>query len=392
MYSLADYLWMLADDTRASAYAAAVRAAVRPGDRVLDVGAGFGFFSAIAARAGASHVDAVDTNPAIHLGPRLAAANGCADRIVFHHADVERLTLPDRVDVIISDLRGPTPFARRSLAVMIDVRGRFLREGGTIIPMADTVFVAPSRVPETVRRDVHAAFGRDGVVTTPIERIVEDTPYRCTIQPGDLIAPGQPWARIDYAALASPDVDGDAAWTIADPDTVRGFAVWFATELARDAGFSTEPGSPTRVYSQIFVPLRAAIAVRRGDRLRIQLALRLVLNEYLWAWTVSMIPAEGGGEREVLRQNSVAEAVVDPALLHHRAAAAPPRLGVASGALRSLLARIDGHATLTELAQALHRESPLLFPTPGAASAFVTEWTVRFAQADAGLEPPTGGV
>ena len=110
MYSLADYLWMIADDTRVSAYAAAIRGAVRPGDRVLEVGAGFGFFSVIAARAGASRVDAIDTNPAIHLGPGLAAANGCADRIRFHQVDAERLTLREKADLIVSDLRSRRAF------------------------------------------------------------------------------------------------------------------------------------------------------------------------------------------------------------------------------------------------------------------------------------------
>lgn len=318
MYSLADYLWMLADESRASAYANAIRAVVRPGDRVLEVGAGFGFFSVIAARAGASHVDAVDTNPAIHLGPRLAQANGCTDRITFHHVDVEQLALPHQADVVISDLRGPTPFARRSLATLIDVRKRLLRGGGAIVPLADAMFVAPCRVPQTVRRDVHAAFGREGIDTAPVERIIRDTPYRCTIQAADLIAAARNWARVDYAALESHDVQGQAEWTFGTEDTVAGFAVWFATELANGIGFSSAPGSPIRVYNQIFLPLSTAPHLEPGERLHVELALRLVLDEYIWAWTVRIDSATGGRERWVLKQNSIADAVIDPALLHRR--------------------------------------------------------------------------
>jgi protein arginine N-methyltransferase 1 len=323
MYALADYLWMLADETRTSAYARAIRAVVRPGDRVLDVGAGFGFFSVIAALAGARHVDAVDTNPAVHLGSRLAAANGCADRVTFHHLDVERLELPHPADVIICDLRGPTPFARRSLATATDVRRRLLRPGGTIVPLADTVFAAPCRVPAIVTRDVHAAFGREGLDTAPIERVVHDSPYRCTIDPADLIAPGCSWARIEYAALEGTDVRGAARWSFDERDTVRGLAVWFTTELAPGIGFSSEPGSPTRVYSQIFLPLREPVPVEAGDSLRLELAVRLVMNEYIWEWTAWTRSGDGAGEREVARQNSIAEAVLDPAVLHAAAAVRP---------------------------------------------------------------------
>jgi predicted RNA methylase len=168
MYSVADYLWMIADGTRVSAYAGAIRAAVRAGDRVLDVGTGFGFFSVVAAQAGAGRVDAVDTNPVVHLGPRVAQANGCADRIVFHHLDAARLTLDLPVEVIISDLRGPTPFCGRSLQVLIEMRRRWLRPGGVMIPAVDTVWLAPTRVPDVVRREVHAARDREGVVMTPV--------------------------------------------------------------------------------------------------------------------------------------------------------------------------------------------------------------------------------
>ena len=323
MYSLADYLWMLADETRAAAYAQAIRAVVRPGDRVLDVGAGFGFFSVIAALAGARHVDAVDTNPAVHLGSRLAAANGCADRVTFHHLDVERLELPVPADVVICDLRGPTPFARRSLATLTDVRRRLLRSGGAIVPLADTVFAAPCRVPAIVTRDVHAAFGREGLDTTPIERVVHDSPYRCTIDPAELIAPGCAWARIEYAALEGTDVRGGASWRFTDRDTVHGFAVWFSTELAAGIGFSSAPGSPTRVYNQIFLPLREPVSIAAADRLRLDLAVRLALNEYVWEWTAWIRSGDGSGEREVVRQNSIAEAVLDPAVLHAAAAVRP---------------------------------------------------------------------
>ena len=387
MYSLADYLWMISDETRVSAYAAAIRATVRPGDRVLEVGAGFGFFSAIAAQAGASHVDAVDTNPAVHLGARLAAANGCADRIVFHHADVERLTLAEKADVAISDLRGPTPFARRSLAAMIDVRRRLLRSGGVTIPRADLVFVAPSRVPAAIHRDVHGAYGREGIVTTPIERVVEDTPYRCTIEPTDLIAAGRPWTRIDYAALDSTDVEGGAEWILHDRANINGLAMWFETELADGIGFSSAPGAATRVYSQVYLPLRTSIVVVPGDRLRVALSMRLVLDDYVWAWRVFLAPADDGQERELLSQNSIADMIIDPADLHRRAQIRPQR-GPAGGALLSLLAHMDGRASSVALAEALQREFPQLFPDAGSATVFVREWTARLVEADRGLAPP----
>jgi hypothetical protein len=161
---------------------------------------------------------------------------------------------------------------------------------------------------------------------TPIERVIEDTPYRCVIEPADLIAPGRSWARIDYRTVESADVDGLAEWTIEQAASFSGLAVWFDTDLTEGVGLSAAPGAATRVYRQLYLPLHAAIAVAAGNRLRVKLSVRLVVNDYVWAWRVLVQAAEGQPERELANQNSLAESIIDPAQLHQGAVAAARRV------------------------------------------------------------------
>lgn len=361
---------MIADGVRVSAYARALESLVRPGDRVVDVGAGFGFFSVLAARAGASHVDAVDTNPVVRLGPRIAAANGCADRIAFHHRSAMLLTLDQPADLLVLDLRGPTPFAGRSLEILINARDRFLRRGGTIVAARDTVFAAPSRAPVTFRREIAAAHDREAVVLDPAERIAYDSPMQCTVDAGDLLAEGRACMDIEYASVQRTDDAGAADWLMEANANIEGLAVWFETDVGAGAGFSTAPGGPVTAYRQMFIPFRASVAAAAGDRIRMHLAAVQVRDNYVWHWRLWRTPAGATAEELVVDQNSLAEIVVDPAALPATGPDSTPAAGPMARALRGLLGNMDGRRTLRELASTLRADWPELFATERAAFEF----------------------
>ena len=103
---LAVHRLMLRDDVRTRAFRDALRAVVRPGDVVLDVGAGTGILCLFAAQAGAARVYAVERTSIARTARALVARNGFSDRIHILNDDIERVSLPERVDVIVSEWLG----------------------------------------------------------------------------------------------------------------------------------------------------------------------------------------------------------------------------------------------------------------------------------------------
>jgi predicted RNA methylase len=94
----------LRDRRRTATLADVVAATVRPGDVVLDAGAGTGILALYAARAGASRVHAVETDPVLcrHLRSTVER-NGYAGVIEVIEADVHTFAVPT-VDVALMEL------------------------------------------------------------------------------------------------------------------------------------------------------------------------------------------------------------------------------------------------------------------------------------------------
>lgn len=115
----------LKDMERVLAFQRAIRRAVRPGDVVVDAGAGTGILSFFAAAAGAATVYAVEIDPLMASSLRLSVAlNGLEEQIVVIPGDVMVVDLPQDVDVVIGELMETGLIDELQVPVMNRLRSR----------------------------------------------------------------------------------------------------------------------------------------------------------------------------------------------------------------------------------------------------------------------------
>jgi predicted RNA methylase len=105
IWSNTDFVYMcLRDRRRTEAFRAAIREVVRPGDRVVEIGAGSGILSLFACEAGAADVTAVEIDPVLaKFVAATARENGVHGRLRVVVGDGRELDLPP-ADVVIAEL------------------------------------------------------------------------------------------------------------------------------------------------------------------------------------------------------------------------------------------------------------------------------------------------
>lgn len=127
------HVFLLSDYARTATYRAAL-AKHAPGKAVLEIGCGSGALACFAAKAGARVVYAIEQAAIIELAREVAAVNGLADNIVFVPGNSLDVELPERVDVIYSEIIGSDPLIQRMVPYLRDATDRFLAPGGVMIP------------------------------------------------------------------------------------------------------------------------------------------------------------------------------------------------------------------------------------------------------------------
>jgi ribosomal protein L11 methyltransferase PrmA/PRMT5 arginine-N-methyltransferase len=374
----------LADAARVSAFRQAIEEVVKPGDVVLDLGAGTGILGLMACRAGARRVYAIDEGAIIGLARDVARANGFHDRIHHVKAVSTRTSLPERVDVIVADQIGRFGFEAGLVEYFADARQRFLRPGGATIPRAVTLVVAPVECPELFANVEFWDRAPAGYEFHPARAIAQNTGYPARFDAAQLLGAPAVAVSLDVATVSPGTLRAQAALTAARPGTLHGLGGWFEARLSPGVTLTNSPLADRPIRRmQVFLPIARPVDVIDGDAIHVGLTIRPA--DAVLGWTVEIQQAERGSDASRPCRARFAHSTLQGMLLCREDITRTepgfvPRLSAWGRARRSVLELCDGARTLREIEEEMHRRHGELFRSSGAAAGFVAEVVTRYAE------------
>jgi hypothetical protein len=267
-----DYYDMMSDQLRIDAYARAISAHVKPGDVVVDLGAGLGILSLLAARAGAEKVYAIEKSDAASLAQEIAKANDLDDRIEVVSENSKTFEIPERADVLVSETLGSFAIDENTLDFTLDVRERLLKPDAILIPRRLALWLAPTCNPQLRER---AEFWSNvaGFDFSPAREQGLTKMSVVSVESSELLADPELYAAIDLRRHQRSTIEKKIRFAITRQGTIQGVVGWFQAELADDIVIDTSPMAPATHWKQASLPLPKPIDVVAGDYLELFLRI-----------------------------------------------------------------------------------------------------------------------
>ena len=288
---------MIRDTVRTEAFQRAIASVVRPGDIVLDVGAGSGILSVFAARAGAARVYAVEETAIAVLAQELAAANGVGEIVQVIQGDVMAIEPPERVDVIVSEWLGGFGIDEGMLVPVIAARDRWLKPGGAMIPSSVTAWAAlvhDRNLQEMVDflRDNPYGLELEGLIEKTVNEIAYSGSFHHLAAGDRRSASGQLWttdAGLIPLEQARAPHEAEVLLPIHDHGTANALALWFSAELAPDISLSVGPGDPPTHWGMTTAPLLSPVGLAPGISVRARVRNAPARPAGTWtSWAIAM--------------------------------------------------------------------------------------------------------
>jgi protein arginine N-methyltransferase 1 len=276
---------MILDDARMDAYEEAISRSVRPGDVVVDIGAGTGVLSFLACAAGASRVYAIEGGPVVEVARELCERNGLAGRVVFINEWSTAADLPEPADVLITETIGNAAIDEGIIAWTIDARRRLLRPGGVVLPQRVGMWTAAVE-----SWDDHTVVSDWSSPALPVDYgLVADRAatimWFANFRPDQLLTRPALVADLDLRVVADETVTASGELSVRREGTLHGLACWFDADLFDGVAISNAPPTAAPSWVQGYLPTAEPLPVTSGDCVTWSIAVSPDGED--WSWEIS---------------------------------------------------------------------------------------------------------
>lgn len=269
----------LSDRVRNEAYRRALKRAVSPTSFVVDLGAGTGILSLLAAQAGAGRVLGIESSRWAVGARAVVRANGFEDTVRIRRDDIRDVRLRSRADVLVHDLVGTFVWDENAGELLQHARRHIGKPGCALLPAR----VELHWVPLLAAGDATQFWARrrEGFDFSPLAELDPSPAPELTVvhEFGDARWAAAPVSFGPFALDAPHErpsvVEMDCR--IARGGRIDAVLGYMTLHLDARTRLSTSPMRPPTSWGQMQIPLDRAHRVRRGDacRLRVRTALRM---------------------------------------------------------------------------------------------------------------------
>ena len=367
----------LDDPVRLAAFESAIRARVRPGSVVLDLASGTGILGLIACRAGAARVYSMEAGAMVQVARGVAAENGYADRVHFIKGNSLHLSLPERVDVVMSDQIGNFGFNAGVVEFYADARERFLKPGGAMVPARVDLVVAPVENADLAAQVSFWDSAPGGFAFHSVAELAANTGYQIELVSGQIMGEPAVLASLPLGAPAAP-IRGRALLKAARAGVLHAVGGWFVAELAPGAAMTNSPLAAARIHRrQVAFPVRPAMRLGAGDEVVVEMAI--LPKDGIVSWDVEARAAGGGARQRSERHSTWKGMLLDNECVARTRPDSVPVLNDRGAARRTVVELCDGRRSLREIEEQLWQRHRELFATRGEAEEFAAEVVTRYA-------------
>jgi precorrin-6B methylase 2 len=282
---------MLSDKVRMCAYKKAIECTVKKNDVVCDIGTGSGILAFFSVLCGAKKVYAIEKTAIIEEAQKLAQKNGFADKVVFIKGVSDKISLPEKVDVVTSELIGFFGLEERLPNFKIDAKKRFLKPGGKLIPFGLELYLVPVESSD-IWQNKFGIWREDfyGVDFSLVKEHALSQWYALDCS-GKLrfLAPPAMICKYNFYEDDETRLVFRGEFTVNQDGIFHGFAGFFKAALSEEVSFSTAPDEPLTHWQQVFFPLQAVFKTEVGDKVDYKIKGITEKSNLFWQWEAKVI-------------------------------------------------------------------------------------------------------